>query len=488
MDQSIQKALYVILISLGLALVFNFLFFGKLIGVSVFIFAVILLGAVFLFGRAENVSIQKVGWMVLFIGFFASMPSFLDNVFLSILNIFAILGLLVLLAHELVGTPVFLMRFKDYIVMAVTVPLKMLIRAVQSIALLGQIHSKVKEHDVWLRVAKGVVLALPILIIFGLLFSSADLAFSQFVNSIVYIDPSERTMQYIFLLFVAFLSALGFLSYIFFPKPGDQALPDQQPIAATGSDRGIEVLVALSLVSILFLLFIGFQVAYLFGGETNVVNAGFTYAEYARRGFFELLVVGMLSLLVLLVSEKFAGVESKKDNRFLFPALVLIAEVVIVIISAFKRLSLYIDAYGMTMLRFYVAAFIGLLLVWFILLAIKFIKTKREEFYTFSGLISIALFLVVMNLVNPDAFIARYNLEQYNQNGKIDASYIRELSADATPVVIEMYNKVDVADKEIMREILQKQKEALETHQDNWQSMNLSRARALKLLQQEFGE
>jgi hypothetical protein len=487
MDRTLVKALAVISMSLGLALVFNFLFFGKLIGISLVILVVVLLAAVFLFGLRQQLSLRKSWWLILLIIFFALMLGIRANEFLSFLNVLATFSLLMLLAHQLAGTPPMLMKLRDYFILAILVPLRMLARAFSTISLLGQVHSKVKRRDVWVRIFKGAIMAVPILIVFGVLFSQADLAFSQFVQSFVHITISQRTMQYLALLAFAFVGALCFLSYIFFPKPVQPAALAEQPAAAGQSGRGIEVLVFLGLIAVLFAVFIGFQVNYLFGGESNIVNAGFTYAEYARRGFWELLAVAFLSLVVLLAAEKHAGVEAKKDRRFLVPALILIAEVVVIIVSAFKRLTLYIDTYGMTDLRFYVAGFIILLLVLFVLLAVKFILAKQEQFFFFGALLSVAGFLVAVNLVNPHAFIVRSNIEQYNRTGKVDVDYVAGLSADAMAGKLEVYNKLSGEDKEILKDRLQLQKEYLQENSSHWQSANLSRSNALKLLQ-GFGE
>ncbi len=476
------KALYIILTSLGLALIFNFLFFGNLIGISVLIFVTILLGAILAFGRNQRLSFQKSGWLSLPILFFALMLAIRANEFLSFLNVCAILGLLILFAHGLVGTPAFLMRFRDYLVLIVLVPFRMLLKALSTVTQIGQIHSDIKQHDLWIRIFKGVIMAVPVLIIFGILFSQADLAFSKFLQSFINISISERTAQYFFLLFIVFVAALSFLSYIFSSK---QVEADRQPDPVV-TGRGVEVMVFLGLIATLFLIFIGFQITYLFGGESNIVNAGFTYAEYARRGFFELLAVAILSLLVLVVSEKYAGSESKRDNRFLIPSLILITEVGIVIISAFKRLDLYIDAYSMTLQRFYVAGFIILLLVLFVLLAIKFIKAKPEHFFTFGTLLSVVSFLVIVNLVNPDAFIAKSNLKQYEQTGKIDIAHVGQLSADAEVWKIDLYKKLEGEEKKVLGELLQKQKDELQKFSEDWQSANLSRAKASKMLQDLF--
>ncbi len=488
MDQKLQKALYVMLLALGLALVFNFLFFSKQIGISVFVFNVALLGAVFGFARHQKLSLQKSYWFALPILFFALMPAVRASGFLTFLNVVATFGLLMLLAHQLTGTPAFLMKLRDYATLAVLVPFRMLGRGLSTISKLGQIHSNVKHRDVWIRVFKGVIMAVPILIIFGALFSQADLAFSQFLGNFIHINISERSVQYLVLLFFAFLAGLSFLSYIFFPKNSvipvstSESSNTGRPESSIQSGRSIEVLVFLSLIAALFLLFIGFQITYLFGGQANITSWGFTYAEYARRGFFELLAVAVLSLLVLLASEQFAGTKERKDKRFLVPALVLIAEVVVVIISAFKRLSLYIDAYSLTTMRFYVAGFIILLLALFILLAVKFVQSKPENFFTFGTLLTGTAFLIVVNLINPDSFIANSNLKQYNQTGKIDAYYIASLSADATSQQIEMYDKLQGEDKKNLEGWLPNQKDRLQAQTTHWQSANLSRSRALRLL------
>jgi hypothetical protein len=482
MDRTILKALHVILLSLGLAVVFNFLFFDKLIGLSILIFTVVLLGAMFLLGKGQNFSFQKSGWLILLILFFALMPAIHANEPLTFFNICAMLGLLILLAHELIGTPTIFLRFRNYFLM-IFAPFRMLRRALSTLSLVGQLQSSVGSRDLLLRIVKGIVMAVPVLVIFGILFSQADLAFSQFINGLIDIRISEHTIQYSVLLLIAFAAGLSFLSYIFFPGSSSVVRLDGEPDNSVESGKGIEVMVLLGLVSTLFLIFIGFQITYLFGGSTNVVNAGFTYAEYARRGFWELLVVAILSLLILLASEKYARAEMKRDKRFLVPALVMIVEVLVLIASAFKRLSLYIDAYGMTLSRFYVAGFIILVLALFILLAVKFMRSKSEQFFAFSMLLSVLVFLAVVNIINPDAFVAKSNIEQYNRTGKIDVLYVGKLSTDAEPWKVELYNRLEGEDKEVLGKLLLKQRDRLQEYDLDWRSANLSRSRALGLLQ-----
>ncbi len=476
---NVLKALYIILISLGLAFIFNLLFFGKALGISAFIFALILLCTVLLFGKYQKMSTKNSLWLIALIGFFSLMPSLRENGFLTFLNVCATFGLLMLLAHELIGKPAFLMKIVDYFTLVIIVPLRMLASAIRTLLMLGEVHSSVGNREVWIRVAKGIVMAIPLLIIFGILFSQADLAFSQFIKHVIDIHVPQRTFQYIVLLIFAFVAGLSYLSYIFFAGNSKDTVPDKKALMLA-SDKRIEVSVFLGLISALFLLFIVFQITYLFGGESNIINAGFTYAEYARRGFWELLVVALMSLIVLLAAEKYSGAETNNDNLFMIPSLILVIEVLVVIVSAFKRLSLYIDTYGMTELRFYVVGFIALLFVLFVLLAVKFIKTKREQFFTFGTLLTVVVFLIAVNVINPDAFIVNSNIKQYHRTGKIDVGYIGTLSSDSMSQKLDLYKQLSGDDKKLLLDYLQYQRSYIESDLQNWQSANLSKYRALK--------
>ncbi len=470
------------LISLNLALIFNLLFFGEMLGISVVLFTVLLVAAVVLFALREKMALKKHFWMIPCIIFFALMPGVRDSEFLTFLNICATFGLLLLFAHQLSGTPVFLLKLREYISVLILVPLRMVGRSWFTMSKIGQIHSSLKHRETGLRVLKGVLMAVPILVLFGILFSQADLAFGQFMKGIINVHISESTFRYILLLVFAFVASLGFLSYIFFPKHVEPKSLQQSSVTAR-SDKGIEVMVFLGLISVLFVLFIGFQITYLFGGEAQISTASFTYSEYARRGFWELLAVSAITLVLLLASETYARTTSKNNPKFLVPALILIAEVGIVILSAFKRLSLYIDAYGMTTLRFYVIGFIILLAALFVLVAVKFIGSKQEQFFAFGTLLSVIAFLAVINLMNPDALIASVNLERYRAIGKIDASYVAGLSSDAEAWKIWLYTNVTGDDKRILREALQEDRDKLGQPDIPWQSANFSRSQALKLLQ-----
>lgn len=482
MNKTTKNAVYVVLTSVGVAFLFNYLFFDKWLGISAFIFIMVLVGVVVAFSQSRIATIKSSWWLLGLIGFFALMPGIRANDFLNFLNVCAVLGLLVLLAQNISYVRISLLRLWDYIMLAIFAPLRMLGSALSTITLASKIQTSSKEYNMWLRVLKGVIMATPILLIFGLLFAQADLAFSSFIKNFADISISPHVLHYSFVLVFVFVAALGFLSYIFFPwQEKMSTTKPTEPEAA--QSKSVEIVVFLGLISALFFVFIGFQITYLFGGEQNITQFGFTYAEYAHRGFWELLLVAMLTLGILFATEKYAGL--KKGWRFLAPALVLIGEVMVVIASAYKRLTLYIGAYSMTTLRFYVTGFILLLCVLFILLAVKFILAKREQFFVFGTLLSVLAFLVVVNLLNPDAFIARYNVREFERSSKVDAAYIGGLSMDAEKEKVQLYQKMRSQNQNIeaLQEHLMEDRDKTRSSYNTWQSTNYSRTRASRLLQ-----
>ncbi len=479
-DIKTPKALWVLLAALSLAVLFNYLFFDYLVGISVFVFSVSLLGA--LFGLLRRLPRGHEWWFIAPVLLFSLMVAIRANPFLTFLNIVVSLGLLVLLSWQVLGKNAARLRFKQYLLLGIKTPFKMLERSLRTLVSATKIEQTPGKREVWKQVVKGLLMAVPVLVIFGALLSSADLAFSQYLESIVNIEISERTAQYFFVLAVAFFSGLSFLSYILFSPKFTQETEQE---TTTEASSGVQVSVFLGLVAALFALFIGFQVVYLFGGEANITEAGFTYAEYARRGFFELLVVAVTSLVVLLFTENFVGATQKRFLPFFIPAVILCAEVLIIMYTAFTRLSLYIDAYGLTTLRFYVAGFIFLLGVVFMWLLLKFIFNIQESRFASGILLSLIVFLISVNLVNPDRYIMRANLEHYKTTGKIDNYYVSTLSTDAEKERQDYYRLYSQNSSFEDISYITKETRIANIQEDasHWQSWSLSRTTALKALQ-----
>ncbi|MDQ3880390.1 MAG: DUF4173 domain-containing protein, partial [Chloroflexota bacterium] len=209
---------------------------------------------------------------------------------------------------------------------------------------------------------RGVAIALPIMLVFVALFATADAVFARRMTDLfdVSFDLGELMGRAAWLVGIGWITA-GILAFA--ARAARVAEPDDVASAATqrpdnddwrlGTTEAVVVLVALDAV---FALFISVQVEYLFGGRDTLATYGFTYSDYARRGFFELAAAAALAGGLLI------GLESIVRTRpavYVAAAAVLCALTGLVLASAAQRLSLYQQAYGWTELRFYVLAAIA---------------------------------------------------------------------------------------------------------------------------------
>ena len=198
----------------------------------------------------------------------------------------------------------------------------------------------------------------------------------------------------------------------------------------------LEVGTVLAVVDVLFLAFVLVQFRYLFGGADHVrAITGLSYAEYARRGFFELVTVAALSLPLLLVADwSLDQGDARRVRRFRQLAGLMLMLLSVVLASALFRMRLYTVEYGLTEQRFYPTAFMAWLVLVFGWFAATVLRGRRERF-GIGALLAGWLILAGLNLVNPDAIIARVNLDRAMRGRPLDAAYTARLSADALPTL-----------------------------------------------------
>jgi hypothetical protein len=285
-----------------------------------------------------------------------------------------------------------------------------------------------------LSVARGVLISAPLLVVFGALFAASDAVFEARVAELLDFDLWELWSHLLLFGLFAWLSA-GLL------RPA--LLGGELPGPWTERPRwlrlgGVEVGVVLGLLDALFALFVAVQVRYLFGGGDVLRDTGLTYAEYARRGFFELTAVVALALPILVSARWFLRDEDRR-GIFLYrlSAGLLVCLLAVVVASALFRMRLYTGEYGLTELRLYTTAFVFWISAVLLLFALTFLVADRRRRFAGGVLVSGLVATLLLNAANPDALIARNNVARFEAGERFDALYLTTLSADAAPVLAD---------------------------------------------------
>jgi len=319
----------------------------------------------------------------------------------------------------------------------------------------------------------GVVLTIPLVLLFGALLASADPVFERLTRFFVDWDLGRLLSHLLLIGFLSWISA-GYLRGVAVPRTERSEPLVQVPAPTWGA---LEIGIPLGALALLFLTFIVIQARYLFGGEDLIrTTVGLTYAEYARRGFFELVAVAGLVLPVLLAADwavqQGDRVATRVCRGLAAAVLVLVA---LIIVSAAIRLRLYREAYGLTEDRFHAAvimAWIACALAWF---GATVLRGQRGRFVAGAILAGFAV-VAVVNVIDPDAMIARANLARAARGDELDAGYLTLLDADAAPVLAAALPTLTTADRcTIVRHLTEAYRKRQES---DWRTWSLGRSRA----------
>jgi hypothetical protein len=423
------------LAALGLGVCAELLFDGPALGVSFPLFVLLLVGALLAIGGREAWQTARPNrWLLLPILFFSTMVFVRASPLLTLLNVLATCFLVLLLVQFWAAGRVQRLGVWGY-------PLAALNATFRSAALpLGLVRSEVdlsrakRQLPKVMPVLRGGLLAVPVLFIFTVLLSSADSVFADALKRLASFDPGTLLMDATGRLMViggSMLGSLGLLAH---------ALRRRKP---QGEDGELEVepaqpwlgftecLTLVCLVNALFLSFAGIQLAFLFG-ELKLPDEFLTYSDYARRGFFQLLVVSLLALGLVMALARWTRLGSPAQvTVFRVGCSLMVGLVLVILASAMKRMALYEAGYGYTHLRLYTHVFMAALAC---VLAWRAVTLWwRPERFAFGGFLCALGYLVAMNVMNPDAFIARRNLQGSEQGVEADVRYVLRLSADAAP-------------------------------------------------------
>jgi len=332
---------------------------------------------------------------------------------------------------------------------------------------------------------RGLLIAAPIVLVFVALFSSADAVFARILDDAFEVDLELGEMP----------GRLGMAAVLAWLAAGGLALAASTPPAKhtagvpswrLGRPEALTVLLA---VDALFFAFVLLQGAYLFGGLDTLGATGLTYAEYARRGFFELVAVVALAGGLIVAVER---ITRDRSRELIGAAIGLAVLTGVVLMSAALRLRLYQEAYGWTELRLYVVATIVLLAVGLLCLVVALAADRVR--WIGHALIAAGLVIgLALSVIGPVRFITEQNvaraldpsLVQEHGHAELDHAYAVSLGDDAVPALLNALPRLDEPDAARLRDSLGWRLDELrrDPTQRAWQAWNLGRETARTALE-----
>lgn len=360
--------------------------------------------------RGEGIRREQIGWMLVIL-VFGSFFAWRNSADLLFYDFVAMVGAGLLLAATLgAASPIRSIlgqRVRDLagaLVFAVKTSVSGIVAPVRE----SDIGAPTSWYQGRARAAlRAFVLAIPVLLVFGLLFANADPVF----GSLLALPDLQLDVIASHLFIAGFVTwaTAGWLHGAF-ATVAPTAARERQPSIALGT---LDLTAILGGLVALFGAFVAVQVGWLFGGERLVRSTtGLGYAEYARHGFFELVWVSLLVLPVLLGTRALirdADTAAVRRHTLLAaPLLVLVGGVMA---SALGRMALYVHYYGPSTARLYATVFMGWLAILFAWFGLTVLRGRTRDFaagMTITGFLTLA----GLNLVNPEALVARASIDR----------------------------------------------------------------------------
>lgn len=358
-----------------------------------------------------------------------------------------------------------------------------------------------KSKTIW-YIFLGAVIAIPLVAFVVAMLSVADAVFRQVTDTLLqgvsFGNIFNIGCRIGFIFFAAYL-LIAFLC----KRTLSEEVRDNR--------RGEPVLAITinSMLTVIYLVFSVIQIVYLFMGKMELPE-GYTYAMYAREGFFQLLIVSILNLIIVLISMSFF-----RESKILKGILTIMSLCTFIMIaSSAMRMIIYIRFYYMTFLRILVLWALALLFVLFVGVILSIFK-KDFPLFRYSMTVVTILYLV-LSFSHPDYIIAKINVANASQTlvendeddpnwqpasdfflaerRYLDFEYLCNLSADAAPVIIPYLDQLGydidsfyVEEIEITADMTEGERMIAETAREQNLTYRVTRGGLRRYRQDNFG-
>jgi hypothetical protein len=344
-----------------------------------------------------------------------------------------------------------------------------------------------------MKILIGILISVPILCLLTFLLMTADEAFKDFVDKFIdainYFIEEILNLESIWDLFVWFVMIVGSIfaliglafAKIKFPLKDNKY---EEPV------HGLDMIISsvvLSGINLLFVVFIIIQSSYLFFGAGDIGELGFTYSEYARKGYWELqlvtIIVGAILYTIIRWGRKHGKITTvvSKTNLIL-----LLVNTLMILFSAMFRMWLYVDAYGLTLLRLYPFVFMIFEFLLFAFLIPSVISRKVFASFSYFSFMTFTVILSLLTLLSPEKLVYQTNYNRALDGKYFDADYHLTLSSDAWRDLVDnnqMSKDMDIGDFTscIIVNKYSGMKEKYSWHEWNW-----GRSKTIEVIEKEI--
>ena len=282
------------------------------------------------------------------------------------------------------------------------------------------------------KVLLGLLCAAPVLIIVVPLLISSDDAFRGMMTKIF-----DNTFTTLLKAAVGLAICPYLISYGLSLRSGKLAKIKESEFKGI---EGVYLVSFMSTICACYLLYLFSQLAYFFSAFSGFLpNGEITYAEYARKGFFEMCIIAVINLAVVFGVMILAKKENGKVSHSIKALATFVSLFTMTIIAtAVSKMVLYIDTYGMTVLRITTSAFMLFLSIVFISVILRIYISRINIIKT--AVISAGCIVLILGIFNVNAVCARYNYESY-KSGRldyIDVEGLYELGHEGIPYIVKL--------------------------------------------------
>ena len=475
------------IIILLLSILESILFFEKEPGISVVLFVLpIVILLIYYLEKTNRIKNKRAKLIAIPIVLISITYFIFNNAFFNDLNTLVIPALIVFMIIELLSEKFTLEKIFTNMMNFIFKPMGCIGKVGKNIINKLTKKEKIEEEKSKniKRYIKAVLIAMPVLLVVLILLITADLDFAKiFLNIFEHIfNFSEKLQISTFVerligIIIMFFYLAGFIENINLTKELEKNKKE------IGKKDSLAIKVILTALNVMYVVFCIIQVKHLFKLST-MDRANYSYSYYARQGFFQLMVVSAINLVMILQSKQKCY---EKEKYIKIMDLCMIVLTFIILISSFIRMYLYQQNFGLTLKRilvFWAEITEGILLIPTAMYVLdKKIDLAKTYFTT------IITMYVVLNFININKIIAKVNVNMYLKRNYIDSQelyYLESLGYDALPEavkILDIENKTDESIKDIKNQYIEDLKEInedMKTNATSWQELNLSKIRAKK--------